>query len=129
MLAAAHRLRRRADFAATVRGGRRAAKGALVVHILVPDVGRPGDDVEPARPVESTPPRAGFVVSRAVGGATVRNLVKRRLRHLMRARIAGLPAGTTLVVRALPLAGSRMFDRLEKDLDEALQRATAARRR
>jgi ribonuclease P protein component len=129
VLAAGHRLRRRTDFAATVRGGRRAAKGALVVHILVPDDRVPGDDVEPARPVEPAPPRAGFVVSRSVGGATVRNLVKRRLRHLMRERMAGLPAGTTLVVRALPQAGSRAFDRLEKDLDEALQRATVARRR
>ncbi|GIJ47148.1 ribonuclease P protein component [Virgisporangium aliadipatigenens] len=129
MLAAAHRLRRRADFAATVRGGRRASKGALVVHMLVPGVRHPGDDSEPARPVEPTPPRAGFVVSRAVGGATVRNLVKRRLRHLMRERIAAFPSGTTLVVRALPLASSRTFPQMEKDLDEALARATAARRR
>ena len=32
-------------------------------------------------------PRVGFVVSRAVGPATTRNLVKRRLRHLSRERL------------------------------------------
>ena len=43
------------------------------------------------------PPRAGLVVSRAVGGSVVRHRVARRLRHLLRPRLAtpapGLPAG------------------------------------
>ncbi len=40
---------------------------------------------------ERSPTRAGFVVSKAVGGAVVRNKVKRRLRHLMRERVDQLP--------------------------------------
>ena len=43
------------------------------------------------------PPTAGFVVSKAIGGAVVRNRVKRRLRHLMSARIGSLPAGSRVV--------------------------------
>src|SRR5215475_2919117 len=65
-------------------------------------------------------PRAGFVVSRAVGGAVARNRVRRRLRHLMRDRLTSLPAGTDVVVRALPGAATRSFSALGVDLDRAL---------
>ncbi|WP_425553782.1 ribonuclease P protein component [Dactylosporangium salmoneum] len=65
--------------------------------------------------------RAGFVVSKAVGGAVVRNRVKRRLRHLVRERIADLPAGSVLVVRALPEAASAQYEILARDLDLALE--------
>jgi ribonuclease P protein component len=61
-------------------------------------------------------------VSKAVGGAVVRNLVKRRLRHLMRDRLCLLPAGSLVVVRALPGAGEADHDELARDLDAALQR-------
>jgi ribonuclease P protein component len=119
-LAATHRLRRRSDFAATIRGGRRAARGALVVHL---------DEPTPAQGERSAPPRAGFVVSKAVGGAVQRNRVKRRLRHLVRARIDNLPTGAMLVVRALPAAADRSYAELGADLDGALARATPGRRR
>jgi ribonuclease P protein component len=123
MLAATHRLRRRSDFAATIRGGRRAARGALVVHVDF----QPPARAEPAVP--PAPPRAGFVVSKAVGGAVQRNRVKRRLRHLVRARIDTLPSGAMLVVRALPAAAERSYDELGADLDGAIARATTGRRR
>ena len=154
MLASTHRLRRRVDFAATIRGGRRAARGALVVHYglataapPVPDKAEPAVTPQsaparaealpplttptgsPARAEALPPPRAGFVVSKAVGGAVIRNLVKRRLRHLMRARIGALPAGAMLVVRALPAAAGRTYTELGADLDGALARATSGRRR
>ena len=54
------------------------------------------------------PARVGFVVSKAVGNAVVRNRVKRRLRHLTREHLpalAGLPGSAVLVVRALPGVG------------------------
>jgi ribonuclease P protein component len=70
--------------------------------------------------------RAGFVVSKAVGGAVDRNRVKRRLRHLVRERLAQLPPGTDVVVRALPGAADRRYQSLGDDLDAAL---AAARRR
>lgn len=46
----------------------------------------------------------GFVVSKAVGGAVVRNRVKRRLRHLAIPLLTETPPGTRVVVRALPPA-------------------------
>lgn len=113
MLNRAHRLRRRNDFTAAVRAGRRAGRGTLVIHLRYSD--------------EATPPRAGFVVSRAVGGAVIRNRVRRRLRHLVREHVADLPPGTTLVVRALPAAAGAQPARLGTDLAGALRAATRTR--
>ena len=64
----------------------------------------------------------GFVVSRAVGGSVVRHTVARRLRHLVRARLHRLPAGSSLVVRALPASATATSDQLGSDLDAALDR-------
>ncbi|MGW7350259.1 ribonuclease P protein component [Streptomyces sp. Z26] len=115
MLPTEHRLRRREDFATAVRRGRKAGRPLLVVHLF--------RRTDPHEPGEVPPPtRAGFVVSKAVGGATVRNLVKRRLRHLIRDRLASLPTGSLVVVRALPGAGTADHAELARDLDTALQR-------
>ena len=64
----------------------------------------------------------GFVVSKAVGGAVVRNRVKRRLRHLVARELDATPAGRDVVVRALPAAGSSPA-RLEGDLVSAWAQA------
>ncbi|GES31571.1 hypothetical protein San01_40580 [Streptomyces angustmyceticus] len=61
-------------------------------------------------------------MSKAVGNAVVRNKVKRRLRHLVRDRLDRLPAGSLVVVRALPCAGDADHDQLARDLDAALER-------
>jgi ribonuclease P protein component len=68
-------------------------------------------------------PRAGFVVSKAVGGSVVRHRVARRLRHLVRPRLAELPSDVGLVVRALPPAASATSGELAVDLDAGLRTA------
>ena len=73
--------------------------------------------------------RVGFVVARSVGPAVVRNRVRRRLRHLLHARLAGPPAGLDpagldIVVRAHPEAALLSSDILAPQLDAALTRAT-----
>jgi len=119
VLSAAHRLRRRGDFATAIRTGRRAGRGPLVVHLAepVPVDRAPGPAV-----------RVGFVIPKAVGGAVVRNLVRRRLRHLVRDRLDRVPAGD-LVIRALPGAADRGYAQLAADLDAALAAALARRAR
>jgi ribonuclease P protein component len=62
--------------------------------------------------------RVGFVVSKAVGGAVVRNRVKRRLRHLVALELTGSAAAHDIVVRALPAAGS-LPARIDSDLMSA----------
>jgi len=117
MLPAAHRLRRSTDFAGTVRGGRRASRGTIVVHY-----------VKPVSTGEN-PAKAGFVVSKAVGGAVVRNKVKRRLRHIVAAHLTQLPPGSSIVVRALPSASSAGYSALEIDFENALGAAQRPRER
>ncbi|HXR42113.1 MAG TPA: ribonuclease P protein component [Acidothermaceae bacterium] len=112
MLPAASRLRRRPDFTAAMRRGRRAGRGRLVVHLADPD------------PDADQSVRAGFVVGRNVGGAVVRNRVRRQLQHLVADRLPTLPAGSRLVVRVLPPAAGSSSAELGADLDAALTRVT-----
>ena len=123
MLAAPNRLRESADFGTTVRRGRRAGGPLLVVHLLVPAgqaAGAPAGSGTGA--VGDPPARVGLVVSRAVGPAVVRNRVKRRLRHLARERVAALPAGSLLVLRAQPAAAGAAWAELGAELDRCLGR-------
>jgi ribonuclease P protein component len=100
------------DFKRTVRSGRRANSSVIAASVLLA-VG----------PVQSdTAPKVGLVVSRAVGSAVVRNRVKRRLRELMRRRIASLPGGCLLVLRAHPAAAGASQADLAADLDLVLGR-------
>lgn len=115
MLAAENRLRDSDAFRRTVKSGRRAGSRALVVHLLEPG--------SAAGPATTVPPRAGFVVSKAVGNAVVRTRVKRRLRHLVRSRLTPLAPGSELVVRALPAAAALGSAELGTELDRCLSRA------
>ncbi len=72
-------------------------------------------------------PAVGFVVSKGVGNAVIRNRVKRRLRALAAERLTDLPADADLVVRALAPAATADSATLGRDLDGALR--TAGRRR
>jgi ribonuclease P protein component len=109
VLPAAHRLTDPAAFSDTVRSGRRAGSRALVVHLRVV-------------PGSTAAPRVGLVVSKAVGNAVARNLVKRRLRHLAGAELAKLPTGSKVVLRALPGAATASYAELGEELRTGLAR-------
>ncbi|WP_148615447.1 ribonuclease P protein component [Nocardioides rubriscoriae] len=119
MLPAAHRVTDAASFREATRRGRRASGRTVVTHLLLeaPSVTGPG--------VSSA--RVGFVVSKAVGNAVVRNRVRRRLRHLVAARFDCLPAGAVVVVRALPAAAASPGAQLAADLDSCLRRLSLLR--
>jgi ribonuclease P protein component len=85
----------------------------VVVHLAATEAG------------DGAPTQAGFVVSRAVGGAVIRNRVRRRLRHLLAPRLSTLPPGTRVVVRALPAAAPASSAQLGEALDGALAAMTA----
>jgi ribonuclease P protein component len=115
VLPAAVRMRASADFSDTVAHGARSSAGPLVVHL------RPA-----AAAAEPSSLRVGLVVSRAVGNAVVRHRVSRRLRHLLAERLPVLPAGSRVVVRALPAAADTATGALATALDRAIARATAS---
>jgi ribonuclease P protein component len=66
------------------------------------------------------PPRVGFVVSKAVGNAVVRNRTKRVLRPLMSARIGQLPDGLDVVIRANPDLAGTPTAAVAQDLDRLI---------
>lgn len=92
-------LRRRSDFALVMREGRRARHPLL--HLAVRRSGAPGT-------------RIGFSVGKRLGGAVVRNQVKRRLRMIVR----GLSwnDGLDVVVLAQPPAALASFEALASAL-------------
>lgn len=108
MLPAKHRLTESSQFAATVRGGHRVGGRNLVVHLM----SRESDD----------PALVGFVVSKAVGNAVMRNRVKRRLRAILADRITQVPTGSLLVVRALPASADAEFAALNRDVARSLDK-------
>ena len=118
MLPRTARLTTGRDFTETVRGGRRAGGRHVVVHL---DVG--ADAAGGTGAPDTEPARAGFVVARTVGGSVTRNRVKRRLRHLVAARLRDLPPHARVVVRALPAAAGASAAELDRDLRAALERA------
>ena len=79
----------------------------------------------PADP--TSPPRAGFVVGRSVGGAVVRNRIRRRLRAALRELQAAdrLPGGTYLL-GATADAASLPWAELLASVDDAVSSATKA---
>ena len=115
MLPRANRLTKPTDFRRSIRAGRAARTSTVIVHGLM---ARGGD--------ETQCPRIGMTVSKAVGGSVTRHKVARIIRHAMRDALAGLPDGSTWVIRALPAAGARganqrIRDDVRAGIDEILQ--------
>ena len=68
-------------------------------------------------------PRFGFTVTKALGGAVVRNRIRRRLKSAVQGLVDGSARDNhdyVLIARAG--AGSAEFKSLQKDLEQALQR-------
>ena len=124
MLPPRHRMRRAEDFSDAVRRGVRGGTSLLVLHLSEggADNGPTGDRTTGAALV-------GFVVPKAVGGAVVRNRVKRRLRALLRDRTTELRPGSRVVVRALAPSASATSEELARDLDLAFGSARRKQRR
>ena len=93
------RLLSRRDFLRVQRRGARAKGNGLVLI---------------AMPGQQDQGRAGLVVSKKVGKAHLRNLIKRRLRHILREN-KNTFARRDLVVMALPQIADLSFEDLKKD--------------
>lgn len=106
MLAKANRIVRGDDFRRIVRTGRRAGFELAVVHRAKP---------------EAAVARFGFIVSKQVGNAVVRNRVKRRLSEIVRAELDSIETAD-IVIRALPGAGQADFATLRAGVAPLLVR-------
>jgi ribonuclease P protein component len=82
------RLLKASDFNRVFKQGRRVSVPEFTVAFRV----------RPAREGQEFPPRLGLSVSRKVGGAVQRNLIKRRLREIFRLEQFSLVSGAEIVV-------------------------------
>ncbi len=101
MLAKANRVRRPADFRTIVRRGRRASTTHATIHLI-----STGEQDS----------RFGFIVSKAVGGAVQRNLVRRRLRAVCVELLPQMRVGNDVVIRALPGSAEASWASLQSEI-------------
>lgn len=67
--------------------------------------------------------RFGFSVSKRVGGAVVRNRVRRRLREIVRLRLPAIASGWDVVLIARPPIAQAEFRQIEAAVERLLQQA------
>ncbi len=97
----ARRLTRPAEFARVRTEGKAERGRLLVLGVVASD--------------ETQPFRAGFITSRRVGGAVVRNRVRRRLREVVRRHQWEIRSGVWLVCIARPAAAQASYQALEDE--------------
>ncbi|WP_188680089.1 ribonuclease P protein component [Subtercola lobariae] len=75
------------------------------------------------RRVEGAPARFGFIVSKQVGVAVVRNRVRRRLKAACFSLLPSVDSGVDVVIRALPSAASASFAEMSTEVSASLRKA------
>ena len=108
MLARPYRLTRGSDYRQVVRRGARCGGARVVTSMLATG--------------ESRAARFGFIISKQVGTAVVRNTVRRRLKAVCAAALERVPEGTDVVIRALPASATATFSELSADVNRCLGR-------
>lgn len=114
MPARQHRITRGDDYRRVSRAGRRVGGAICTTHAVL----HVGEDSA----------RFGFIISRAVGNAVTRNLVRRRMKTVVERRLHEGFRGGDVVFRAHPAAAEASFSRLEADMNRALDRVERWRR-
>ncbi len=113
-----NRLSRSRDFDAVYRRGRSVSTRFLVLYSFARE-----EEGDPE------PPRLGIAVTKKVGGAVVRNRVKRQLREAWRALADDVPAAHDYVLIARPglpeTTEARGFAWLQERVGEVLAKARA----
>ncbi|AGW42753.1 hypothetical protein O159_28840 [Leifsonia xyli subsp. cynodontis DSM 46306] len=114
MLAKANRIARGVDYRTTVRRGVRFTEANTVAYVR--------------KNRDSSGVRFGFIVSKAVGNAVRRNLVRRRLKAaaylVLPDLLAGAAAdtGIDIVIRALPASAQASWATLHAEVSRAAAR-------
>ncbi|HET7487935.1 MAG TPA: ribonuclease P protein component [Acidimicrobiales bacterium] len=103
-----HRVTDRATFAGLRRSRRRSRKGPITVTFLAA--------------ASASPPRVAYAVGRSVGGAVVRNRLRRRMRAVVSELGPNLRPGAYLV-GAAPEAASLPFRELQSMVSAAMHDA------
>ncbi|MFC7941717.1 MULTISPECIES: ribonuclease P protein component [Microbacterium] len=112
MLARPYRLTRGSDYRLVVRRGSRCGGARVITSVLTTG--------------ENRAARFGFIISKQVGTAVVRNSVRRRLKAVCAEALPRVPEGTDVVIRALPASATASYAELRADVDRCLRRLDPA---
>jgi ribonuclease P protein component len=111
VLARPNRLTRGADYKAVVRRGRRCTGAHTVTYVQASG--------------EERAARFGFIVSKQVGSAVVRNTVRRRLKAVCAEALPSVRSGSDVVIRVLPNGATAGFQDLHTEVTRCLLRDAA----
>ncbi|NBU32094.1 MAG: ribonuclease P protein component [Actinobacteria bacterium] len=107
MLPAALRLGKSPKIAETLKSGRRYASKYFVLHVVR---------------TEDQCATFAFAVSRKVGNSVVRHRITRQLRQIVTQNLEKVPAGSRIVVRALPEVVDAQFTDLNRAFTETISK-------
>lgn len=109
MLARRNKVTQGADYRRICRRGRRAGASVLAVF---------GEVHRDA----TTPTRFGFIITKRVGVAVVRNRLRRQLKGITRELLHTLPCGASFVIRLFPEAATASYEQLREQVHRAVLR-------
>ena len=101
------RLVRRGDFDVVYRTGKRLSSSHFVVFVRTNELPRS---------------RFGFSIKKALGGAVVRNRIRRRLREMVRCRRQEIAAGWDIVIHPKSAVATADFGTLVEELVRVLKK-------
>ena len=101
------RLVRRGEFDAVYRAGKRLSTSHFTVFV---------------RSNELATSRFGFSIKKALGGAVVRNRIRRRVREIVRCRRQEIPSGWDIVIHPKNSVAKAPFAALAEDLMQVLKK-------
>jgi len=101
------RLVRRGEFDAVYRSGKRISSSHFTVFVRSNDL---------------SASRFGFSIKKALGGAVVRNRIRRRVREIVRCHRQEIPAGWDIVIHPKSSVGKAPFAALTEDLVRVLEK-------
>ena len=113
-----HRVTRGEDYRRIVRTGNRVGGAYCITYA----VSRALPGQLEAQKNDRLPARFGYIISKAVGNAVTRNLVRRRMKSIAQAMIHEGASGVDIVFRALPAAATATYSELEQSMRKAVSR-------
>ncbi|MBC9926984.1 MULTISPECIES: ribonuclease P protein component [unclassified Leucobacter] len=108
-----HRVTRGDEYRSIVRKGRRVGGAYCITHAVL----RSPED----------PARFGYIVTKAVGNAVTRNLLRRRLKGITEALLHDGLTGVDVVFRVLPASSDAPYARMADEVGRAVRRVVAER--
>lgn len=110
------RLRKHAEYQRVYRESRRYSSASMTYFYRARQAGEP----------DSGQPRIGLTTGRVLGGAVVRNRIRRRMREAVRLHASELPLGVDVVLHPRKQVLDMDFARLEQEVSRIFA-AVAAR--